>query len=189
MRSRNIVVCIGIVAITAAVFLTVDMSLAHQKGWPGKRLSQTFPEAAKFTSRQVTLSTDQMARIEQAIGERLEANNRTPTFYPATGQSGEKVGFVVFSDQTGENGAIEIGVAVDTEGRVRHLVIFESREDKRIQQSAFLDQFHGKTVKDTLKLGLDITPVPGAEKGSQAVATGVRKVLLIKQEVYGDQIP
>ncbi|MEO6666722.1 MAG: hypothetical protein ABIO65_08140, partial [Nitrospiria bacterium] len=66
---------------------------AHQKGWPGKLLNQTFPEAAKFTSRQVTLSPDQLGRIEQAIGERVEAENRTPTFYPAFNKAGEKIGF------------------------------------------------------------------------------------------------
>lgn len=162
---------------------------AHQKGWPGKRLGQAFPEAAKFTSRQATLSSDQITRIEQAIGERVESEGRVPTFYPAFNKAGEKIGFVLFADQAGKNGAIEMGVAFDPAGKVRHVVIFTSREDKRIGKDEFLDQFHGKTVKDSLKVGADITPVAGAEKGSQAVATGVRKVLLIKQEVFGEQNP
>src|SRR3989304_6248143 len=111
---------------------------AHQKGWPGKRLSQTYPEAVKFTSRQVTLSSDQIGRIEQAIGERVEPENRVPTFYPAFNKAGEKIGFVLFADQIGENGAIEVGVAIDREGKVRHVAIFASREDKRIGKDEFL---------------------------------------------------
>lgn len=179
----------GILIMVLAIVAAGPFAYAHQKGWPGKRLSQTYPEAAKFTSRQVTLSSDQIGRIEQAVGERVEPENRVPTFYPAFDKTGEKIGFVLFADQIGENGAIEMGIAVDREGKVRHVVIFSSREDKRIGKDEFLDQFHGKTVKDPLKVGADITPMGGAEKGSQAVATGVRKVLFIKQEVFGEQNP
>lgn len=178
-----------ILMMVLAIGVAGPFAYAHQKGWPGKRLSQTYPEAAKFTSRQVTLPSDQIGRIEQAIGERVEPENRVPTFYPAFNKAGEKIGFVLFADQVGENGVIEMGVAVDPAGKVRHVVIFASREDKRIGKDEFLDQFHGKTVKDPLKVGADITPVAGAEKASQAVATGVRKVLLIKQEVFGEQNP
>lgn len=176
-----------IFVLTGKMFISA--AFAHQKGWPGKRLGQTYPESAKFTSRQVTLSSDQMSRIEQALGERVEPENRTPTFYPAFDTAGEKIGFVLFSDQTGENGPIEIGVAVDREGKVRHVVILSSREDKKIGRPSFLDQFNGKNIKDPLKIGADITPVAGSEKVSQAVANGVRKVLLIKQEAFGDQMP
>lgn len=178
------------IAVTVLMVLPLASSLeAHQKGWPGKRLGQTFPEAAKFTSRQVTLSSDQLGRIEQALGERVEAESRTPTFYPAYNKAGAKIGFVLFVDQAGENGSIEMAVAVDSDGKVRHVVVFSSREDRGLAKEAFLDQFHGKTVKDALKSGDDVTPVRGADKGSQAVASGVRKVLLIKQEVFGEQNP
>lgn len=172
-----------------AALMAGSSAFAHQKGWPGKRLRQVFPEAAKFTSRQATLSSDQITRIEQAIGDRLEPENRIPTFYPAFGKAGGKIGFVLFADQVGENAGIEMGVAVDPAGKVLHVVILSSREDKRIGNDEFLDQFHGKAAKDLLKVGADITPVPGAEKISQVVATGVRKVLLIKQEAFGEQNP
>src|SRR3990172_6994548 len=139
--------------VLAWIFVTVVLgpsASAHQKGWPGKRLSQAFPEAAKFTSRQATLSSDQITRIEQAIGERVESEGRVPTFYPAFNKAGEKIGFVLFADQAGENGAIEMGVAINSARKVQHVAIFASREDKRISQSVFLDQFHGKTEKDPL---------------------------------------
>ncbi len=177
-----------LIMIVAALLIGPNTS-AHQKGWPGKRLSRTYPEAAKFTSRQGGLSAEQIGRIEQALGERVEAESRAPTFYPAFDKAGEKIGFVLFADQSGENGPIEMGVAVDPQGKVRHVVIFSSREDKKISQPVFLDQFNGKTAKDPLKIGADITPVTGAEKASQAVANGVRKALLIKQEVFGEQMP
>lgn len=180
---------VAIAVTTLMALFLVSVADAHQKGWPGKRLSQVFPEAAKFTSRQVTLSPDQLARIEQALGERVESESRTPTVYPAFDKAGNKIGFVMFADQAGENGSIEVGVAVDAEGKVRHVTVLESREDRRLAKQDFLDQFQGKTVKDVLKLGADLTPVAGAEKASQAVATGVRKVLLITQEAFGEQTP
>ncbi len=180
---------LGTLIMIIIIPLIRPIAFAHQKGWPGKRLSQTYPEAAKFTSRQAGLSAEQIGRIEQALGERIEAESRAPTFYPAFNKAGEKIGFVLFADQSGENGPIEMGVAVDSQGKVRHVVIFSSREDKKVSQPAFLDQFNGKSVKDPLKVGADMTPVSGAEKASQAVANGVRKVLMIKQEVFGEQTP
>ncbi|HLG21316.1 MAG TPA: hypothetical protein VI382_00770, partial [Candidatus Manganitrophaceae bacterium] len=112
-----------LVAAFAALWLAGPSAWAHQRGWPGKRLSQTYPEAVKFTSRQAGLSAEQIGRIEQALGERVEAESRAPTFYPAFDKAGEKIGFVLFADQAGENGPIEMGVAVDPQGRVRHVVI------------------------------------------------------------------
>jgi len=176
--------------IALAVVLMADAAVqAHQRGWPGKRLSQAFPEAARFTSRQLTLSADQIGRVEQAIGERVEAENRAPTFFPAFDQAGAKIGFVLFVDQAGENGAIELSVAVGADGKVRHAVIASSREDKRIAQPAFLDQFTGKTAGDPLKVGADVTAVAGAEKASQAVAVGVRKALWLAREAFGAGLP
>jgi len=179
----------GILMMIVTALLLGPTASAHQKGWPGKRLSEAFPDADRFTSRQVSLSADQISRIEQAIGERVEPENRVPTFYSALDKAGKKIGFVLFADQVGENGVIDMGVAVDTQGNVRYVVIFTSREDKRTSQPSFLDQFRGKSLKDPLKLGTDVTPVAGAEKASLAVVTGVRKALLIKQEVFGGQNP
>lgn len=179
----------GIAVTILMILVGMSSAGAHQKGWPGKRLSQVFPEAAKFTSRQVALSVDQLARIEQAIGDRVEPENRTPTFYPAYNKAGEKIGFVLFVDQAGENGPIELGVAVDAEGTVRHVAVLSSREDRRVARPEFLVQFEGKTVKNPLKSWAALTPVPSAERASQAVATGVRKVLLLKQEVFGERTP
>jgi Na+-translocating ferredoxin:NAD+ oxidoreductase RnfG subunit len=175
--------------IMITTLLMSPTAFGHQKGWPGKRLSQTYPEAVKFTSRQAGLSAEQIGRIEQALGERIEAESRAPTFYLAFNKAGEKIGFVLFADQAGESGPIEMGVAVDPQGKVRHVAVFSSREDKKISRPSFLDQFNGKSVKDPLKVGEDITPVAGSEKGSQAVANGVRKALMIKREVFGGQIP
>lgn len=179
----------GIIIMVLGTMILGTAVSAHQRGWPGKRLSQTFPGAAKFTSRQVTLTMDQIGRIEQAIGERVEPENRVPTFYPAFNKAGEKIGFVLFADQVGENGPIEMGVAVDSQGKVQRVMIFTSREDKRIAGEEFLSQFQDKTVKDLLKTGADINAVAGAEKASQTVVTGVRKVLLIKQEAFNEQNP
>ena len=169
--------------------LGIQTTLAHQKGWRDKFLSQVFPEAVKFTSRKVTISSDQLSRIEQIIGERINSEDRNPTFYPSFNKDGKKIGYVLFTDQAGENGLIEMGVSVDTGGKVIHVIIFSSREDKQISEPGFLDQFHGKRIKDFFKPGVDITLVAGSQKGSEAVIWGVQKVLLIKQEVFGDQNP
>jgi len=72
-------------AMLFGAFLVLWTSLVwtHESAWPGKRLAEVFPKAKKFKSRQVTLTAEQIARIEKETGTRIEGEDKTPTFYIA----------------------------------------------------------------------------------------------------------
>lgn len=171
---------------TLLVFvLIVANSFAHEKTWPGRQLKQTFPEATRFTSQQVTLSSSQVERIQRAINTRLTTEERSPTFYPAY-QADERIGMVIFVDETGENGIIEIGIALNSSGQIAGVKILAHREKSTIKKVEFLGQFIGKSAQDAQSLEDRVVPLNDALQASKAIIRGVKKALLIKREAFGN---
>ncbi len=169
----------------AILMLTVIDSFGHQKIWPGRQLKETYPQATRFTSQQATLSSAQIEKIERDLNTRLTSEDRRPTFYPAY-QGDKKIGMVIFVDENGENGIIEIGMALDTEGKITGVKILAHREKSSIKQESFLGQFVGKSSQDFSMTDSHIAPLNDALEASKAVIRGVRKALLLKQEVFGN---
>ncbi|MBM3323029.1 hypothetical protein FJY69_06090 [candidate division WOR-3 bacterium] len=121
---------------------------------------------------------------------RLSLVDKTPTFYFARAReqdSGEltTAGVIVFLDEYGANGLMEISVGVTPAGEVAKVDLWQHSEDERVAQAAFLDQFTGEHRSDSLEEPVVVEPVKGAEAASQAVARAVRKALAIISAVYG----
>jgi Na+-translocating ferredoxin:NAD+ oxidoreductase RnfG subunit len=163
--------------------------LAHESAWPAKRLSTVWPEAAKFTSKQVALGASQVAKLT-GDSIRLSLADKTPTFYFAqvrdqdTGKFAT-AGVIIFIDESGANGLMEISVGVTPAGQVAKINIWQHSEDERVAQAAFLDQFIDEKRSDSLEQRRVVQPVKGAEVASQAVARAVRRALAIINAVYG----
>lgn len=162
-----------------ALALVAGPASAHQRSWPGKRLAETFPEAQKFTLKQVVLTPDQVSWIEKNLGEAVRTEDRSPTFYVATGKEGRSAGVVLFLDAAGTNGKIELGLSVDPEGKVLRVVLFENAESSAVTSESFLSQFKGKKAADKLEVGEDVDAPSGNERGAQILATAVRRGLLL----------
>lgn len=169
----------------AILLLSGVNSFGHEKTWPARQLKETFPQATRFTSQQVTLNGTQIERVERELNARLPPEDRRPTFYPAY-QGGEKIGMVIFVDETGENGPIDIGIALNRSGEIAAVKILAHREKSIITREDFLKRFVGKSARDVLKLEDEIVPLKYAPRASKAVIRAVKKALLIKQEVFGN---
>lgn len=170
-------------ALFIAIMSTSSLALAHQRSWPGKRLSEALPEAKNFTQKQATLSASQVDSVQKTLGESIRTEDKTPSFYIGSGADGRSIGVVLFVDAAGENGKIEIGVAINTTGSVIRIVIFESSEGSGATSQKFLSQFTGKKAADKFKVGDDVIVEKGSEKSAQGIATAVRRALLIAKAV------
>ncbi len=159
--------------------LSASISQAHQQSWPGKRLAETSPQAKSFTKKQLTLSPAQTAWIEKNLGEAIRVEDKTPVFYSGNDESKKVVTYVLFLDAVGANGKVELGVAVSPGGAVLNTVLFEHSEGKGLEAGAFLSQFNGKTATDKFKVGADIKAPSGNEKAAQAIASSIRRGLLM----------
>lgn len=180
---------LAFLAILISIFgLVSGVARAHEKQWPEKRLRQVWTTAKSFTSRQMTLNTNRIAQL-QAQGVRIGAEDRSPIFYFAQGDklgsdSPKNLGVIFFVDVFGENGKMEVSIAVDTEGRLKKVALWDQAENPGVSRPEFLDQFIGKTAKDPILQSKDFKPIPDAVKASQAVAGGVEKALRIIALVF-----
>jgi Na+-translocating ferredoxin:NAD+ oxidoreductase RnfG subunit len=169
--------------VMAILLMFADNSFAHQKVWPGRQLKETFPQATRFTSQQASISNAQAERIERTLNARLSSEDRRPTFYPAY-EGDKKIGMVIFVDETGQNGIMDIGVALNNAGEIVSVKILKHRENNAITKESFLRQFIGKTTGDILKIEDEIIPQQNAVQASKAVIRAVKKSLLLMQEVF-----
>ncbi len=179
-----------LVFLATALFFAQGVD-AHERTWPGKRLKNLWPEADKFTSKQATLSVRQVEHLEKD-GIKLGVEDKTPTFYfpqvkdKASGKL-KTVGIVLFVDEYGANGRMEISVGITPADEVARIDIWQHSENKKVAQADFLGKFVGKKHSDSFEAGKGYQPVPGAEKASEAVARAARKALAIADAVFGKE--
>lgn len=180
--SRPVILFLVSVALANTVF-------PHEKTWPEKRLRQAWPEAQSFTSKQFTLTSGQISELKSE-GIQIGSEDRNPTFYFAqkketpSDTKAKTLGIILFIDASGENGSIEISVAMGTDGQVKKADIWEHSENSLVAKENFLKQFVGKNSKDTFIISKDYTPIAGAEKSSEAVARAVKKALKISNAIF-----
>ena len=173
--------------------LSSTLILAHEAGWPGKRLAEVFPNAKNFKARQVTLNAEQIASIEKTTGAKIGTEEKTPTFYIAYGIDKESksdklqtIGAVLFIDAVGDHGNMEINVAISPKGTLYSVSLWKNKESKQLGNNEFLKQFNEKKKPDDLfQIGKDIVAVTNSEKSSQAIATTAKKGWIMFREVFG----
>jgi hypothetical protein len=172
-------VCIRLSALLVILTSLSIPVFAHQRTWPGKRLAEALSEAKNFSQKQATLGSAQVDSIQKTLGDSIRTEDKTPNFFVGVGADGRSLGVVLFIDATGQNGKIEMGVAISPTGSVIRVVLFDNSENADLGKPKFLSQFAGKKPSDKFKLGEDVVAEKGSEKGAEAIAKGVLRALLI----------
>lgn len=152
---------------------------AHDRTWPAKKLAAALPEATSFAQKQVQFTAAQLAWLEKNTGAPVRTEDRAPFFYVGTNAKGRSVGVVVLLDADGVNGKIEMGEAIDPDGKLLRVVLFEHGEGAAVEKRAFLDQFKGKPASDRFRVGEDLTAPESAARSAQIVADAARRGLLM----------
>ncbi len=171
------------------LILTFSVSaLSHEKKWPEKRLRQAWPEAQSFSSKQISLTPPQISQLNTE-GIKIGSEDRSPTFYFAQEKipsldKPKTLGVILFVDQFGANGRMEISVAMGPDGKVKKIDLWEHSENALIAKDDFLKQFVGKTSKDSFVENKDYQPVKDAAKASAAVAMAAQKALKITNIIF-----
>ena len=160
-------------------------------------LKQLFPEATSFLRRQDSYSPDQVAQIEAALGFQLNPEDKDPEFYIAIDETqGQRrlLGVAIFIDPRVESrlleGAVvrmEVGIGVDSRGRISRVRLYDYRGSRELTQNAFLNQFIGRTLDDSFDVGPDeeIKPVTAEPLESQLVADAARNALYLMKVSLG----
>lgn len=150
---------------------------------PEKPLKEVFKEAEAFAAVEGSLNESQVAFVRENTKAVLTEDDRVPTFYFAI-VGGKRVGVAQFIRVEGNKQPMSVAIAIDAKGQITAVRVLKSEEDKRFGEEVFLKQFVRKRFKDPMKIGTDLTAVPGQEALSKTFADEVWKSLWIVQAVF-----
>jgi hypothetical protein len=180
----------------AILMLTVTPGQAQEKkphkkehaDIPKKELKPLFPDVTSFSSRACKPSKAQQTAIEQQVGLKLSDDELHTKCVVALQKTPEgktsSVGVAWFTHVEGPKGDLEYGVAMDPKGKILRVAVYENPESKALEGKEFLKQFEGKSPDDPFKVGQDLKAADGDEKGSQLLATGIKKSALVIKATF-----
>jgi hypothetical protein len=87
----------------------------------------------------------------------------------------------VVDEVVGKHEMITYAVGINADGTVKQIEILEYRESYgyEVADSAWRDQFKGKSAQSTIKLNKDIQNISGATLSSKHLTDGVKRVLVM----------
>jgi electron transport complex protein RnfG len=174
----------GLAALALAVSLGAG-SVAHADQvyfTPRDLLADFFRASRNVTYKKVQLSDGDKARLAHRLGYALRKPSYT--FYVAS--SGSHVdGFAFLDDEMGEHQPISFAVKLSPEGRVerQEIVVYREPRGDEVRDERFRRQFVGKSARDPIVANEDIVVVSGATISSRAVATGVKRAVVLFDEL------
>lgn len=146
-------------------------------------LKQVFPAADTVRTETRRLTSQQITRIEQRMGWKLE-----PTQYTVYigERAGQVQGYAVITEEIGKFKPITFIVKVTPDGQVNQVAVMVYRESRgsEVRRARFLNQLKGKSVRSPLRIHRDLINVTGATLSVRAVAAGTKRVLNVIHELY-----
>ncbi len=182
-------------------YSNVVFKYSGHEAMPQEQLKGIFPQAHQFVSKHATLSATQIGAIESGLkgydpaNAKIGPTEKVPHVYLALDEGGQAIGAALMLNVIG-SGQEKMGelVGIDSAGKIAKVVLMEHHEEghgethdaEHVEDSRngaeLLKQFMGKTVESNLMVGKEIKAGANA-KTSAAVATGVKKALLVWKEV------
>jgi Na+-translocating ferredoxin:NAD+ oxidoreductase RnfG subunit len=149
---------------------------------PRELLGDFFRQSQNVTYKKIDVDAAAQARIGRRLGYSLP--HSTYTFFVAT-SNGKVDGYALIDDEKGEHLPITFAVKLSPEGKVERQEIVTYRESRgdEVRDERFRQQFVGKSARDPLAVNQDIVVVSGATISSRAMATGVRRALVLFDEL------
>jgi H+/Na+-translocating ferredoxin:NAD+ oxidoreductase subunit G len=164
-----------IVAVSTPCFATKYMSLEQAQ-------ALIFSQAQEFVPAKVTLTPEQIERIERQSGVKV----RVPEQYVWEARAaGKLVGWFIVDQVIGKHELITYAVGINPNGSVRQMQVIEYLETygSQVRYLKWRDQFVGKTLADPVKVDSDIANISGATLSSNHVTDGIRRLLAFHQVV------
>lgn len=139
-----------------------------------------FPDATSFKSQSVTLSLEQIHRVEKLAGLPV----RSVAWHIFTAYKDDQVlGYLVFDDVVGKFELISYAVGFQPDAAIRQIEILTYRESHgfEIRNTAWRKQFVGKLPSKELNVGEGIANISGATMSCTHVTDGVRRIAAVLQ--------
>jgi hypothetical protein len=171
-----------------AAALVVLMAAEHRATAEGVYFSTTdllldfFPTSKNVGYQKVVLSPADRTRLTRRLG--YNPARDAYTFFIA--RTGNRIdGYALFDEENGEHLPISFAVKLSPQGVVERQEIVAYREPRgdEVRDSRFRRQFVGKSARDPLVTDDDIIAISGATISSRAMAVGVRRAVVLFEEL------
>jgi hypothetical protein len=175
----------SVAAVAVAVGLLLGTAQAHAQGvfFSTRDLLADFFHASKaVTYKKVTIDPAARARLLQRLG--YAPARSSYTFFVAT-TDGHIDGYAIFDEELGEHLPISFAVKLSPEGVVERQEIVAYREPRgdEVRDDRFRRQFIGKSARDAIATNQDIVAISGATISSRAMAVGVKRAVVLFDEL------
>jgi Na+-translocating ferredoxin:NAD+ oxidoreductase RnfG subunit len=139
-----------------------------------------FPQAQEFVAAPVTLTAEQIERIERQSGVKVRVAQQQVWQARA---AGKLLGWLIVDQVIGKHELITYAAGIDLDGRLHQFQILEYLEayGSQVRGLKWRDQFVGKTAADPLELDRDIVGISGATLSSRHVTEGIKRLLVFYQ--------
>lgn len=141
---------------------------------------QMFDTSHQFVEAPLSFTDEDKDQIKELAGVRQRTDEQK--FWKVK-KDGELVGWFAVDDVIGKHEYITYGVALDLAGNVLDVEILSYRETHghEVRNAVWREQFVGKSINDSLKLGKDIENISGATLSCRNVTDGIKRLLVINK--------
>lgn len=149
---------------------------------PHDLLADFFRSSQSVTYKKIQLDDAERARLQHRLG--YVPAKSSYTFYVAT--SGGRVdGYAFIDDEKGEHLPITFAVKLSPDGKVerQEVVVYREPRGDEVRDERFRQQFVGKSARDAIDTDQDIVAVSGATISSRAMAVGVKRAVVLFDEL------
>ena len=149
---------------------------------PRDLLADFFRSSQNVTYKKVTIDDAEKLRLEHRLG--YVPQKPSYTFYVAT--SGGRIdGYAFIDEELGEHQPITFAVKLSPDGKVlrQEIVVYREARGDEVRDEHFRAQFVGKSARDAIDTDQDIMAVSGATISSRAMAVGVKRAVVLFDEL------
>lgn len=150
---------------------------------PRDLLADFFRTSQNVTYKKVALDAGEKQRLQHRLG--YVPARGSYTFYVATSGGGHVDGYAFIDEERGEHLPITFAVKLSPEGKVlrQEIVIYREARGDEVRDQRFRAQFVGKSARDAIDTDQDIQAVSGATISSRAMAVGVKRAVVLFDEL------
>ena len=170
-------------AALALVATTAGAARADQVYYTSRDLlADFFRSSQAVTYKKVAIDGTETARVAQRLG--YTPAKSSYTFYIAT-SGGHVDGYAFIDEEKGEHLPITFAVKLSPTGKVmrQEIVVYREARGDEVRDEKFRAQFVGKGANDPIDTGNDINVVSGATISSRAMAVGVKRAVVLFDEL------
>lgn len=141
------------------------------------------PKSQQVRKEVLRLTAAQKDTVEQRIGWKFPED----AFDLYIGETNGKVdGYAMVHNTIGKHKHMTYMVGVDSKGECTdvELLVFREAKGSEVGRKRFNSQYEGKTVSDPIRINKDIINLSGATMSVRSISAGVKRVLVMVDEVY-----